>query len=743
MMMEEKINDEKSSAPLEGTVEHITFHNAANGYSVFLLDTGSEKPITCVGSFPDINVGESLRLYGSYGNHSVYGKQFKVDKFESVQPEGTAAILRYLSSGMIHGVGPATARSIVERFGERALDIIENDYEQLGRIRGISVAKAKKISDSYKKQNGVREAMMELSAYGINAEEAARIYKQLGKNTVELFKSNPYLLYTDEIGFSFERICLIAERLSISGDNINRIAAGITYILKHNLMNGHTCLPKEKLLHLSKSMLGCGDDNVEKALEKLVREVAVKIVFLHDVEFVFLMKYYTAESFIAQKLRIMQTVAIRPVPYGKDTIEELQRKFKIVYESKQTEAIHTALQRGIMVLTGGPGTGKTTTLKAIIDIFENASLDVALAAPTGRAAKRMTELTGKDAKTLHRLLEVEWDENDMQSFSRNERNPLTCDVVIIDEMSMVDSLLFESLLRALPLGSRIIMVGDSDQLPSVGAGNVLGDIIESGEVPQVRLTEIFRQALSSLIITNAHDIVSGVHPQLDVRDNDMFMIDITDSAVAADYVVNLCCTRLPKAYGYNCFNNIQVLCPSKKTNVGTVALNNLLQERLNPKAEEKQEIVYKGYTLRVGDKVMQVKNNYDIEWKRTNGESGTGVFNGDIGVLSDINKAGGSVTVVFDDKTAVYATEDASQLELAYAVTVHKSQGSEFDCVIIPVLDTPEKLCYRNLLYTAVTRAKRQLILVGDRNAVYRMTDNNKKTLRYTGLKEFFKNAQY
>ncbi len=731
----DNVIDQNNITEIVGIVTRVTYQNSANGYCVFVLEVASEE-ITCVGYLPQLEVGENIRAFGEFCVHAVYGSQFRVKEYATVPPEGSAAILRYLSSGVIHGVGPTTARSMVERFGERTLDIIENDWAQLAKIRGISMAKAKKISDTYKKQSSVREVMMSLSEYGINAEETARIYKQFGKDTVALVRENPYRLFCEDIGFSFERCCKIAAMLKLSGDDVNRIAAGIRHILAHNLMNGHTCLPLNKLKKLAASMLECGDGQVDEACEMLLREQEICRETVGDVQFVFLKKYHTAESYTAQKLRIMQSVSVTPVPYGKNTIDDLQKKFKIVYEQHQIDAIHTALKQGMLVLTGGPGTGKTTTLKAIIDVFESASLDVALAAPTGRAAKRMTELTGKEAKTLHRLLEVEWDENDRQSFSRNERNPLTCDVVIIDEMSMVDSLLFESLLRALSLGSRLIMVGDSDQLPSVGAGNVLGDIIDSGCVPTVRLTEIFRQAMSSLIVTNAHSIVNGKHPQLDKRDNDMFMIDLSGATVS-QYVVNLCTTRLPRAYGYNCFNNIQVLCPSKKTAVGTASLNSALQAALNPPSDGKAEIVFKGHLLREGDKVMQIKNNYDIEWKRNDGESGTGVFNGDIGRLTAVDKHSGTLTVVFDDKTAFYQLEEASQLEPAYAVTVHKSQGSEFDCVIIPVSDTPEKLCYRNLLYTAVTRAKKQLILVGDRNIVNKMTDNNKKTLRYTGLKCF------
>ncbi len=724
---------------LSGIVDHIVYSNKSNGYTVFDLNTGDEQ-VVCVGFAPNLNEGENLTLKGEYIFHTVYGNQFKFDYFEVTAPEGTAAILRYLSSGMIKGVGPATARSIVERFGDKTLDIIENDFERLSCIKGISLAKAKKISDAYKGQNGYRDIVMQLSELNINAEEAARIYKMVGKDSVSRIKENPFILYNDDIGFNFERVCQLGDMLNIPKNSKHRIFASIKHILQHNLLNGHTCLPLNKLTDISMKFLDMDRDTILDAITEMQRSMIIRLETIFDKEFVFLLKYYTAERFIASKLKIMASFSNNNLLITKDTIVDLEKEFGICYQEKQIEAINSAINKGLLVLTGGPGTGKTTTLKAIIKILSDMGLQVLLAAPTGRAAKRMSELTGEEAKTIHRLLEVEWDENDQQTFARNERNPIDCDCIIIDEMSMVDSLLFESLLRAVPIGSRVIMVGDSDQLPSVGAGNVLADIIASNIVPVVTLTEVFRQALSSLIVTNAHSIVNGKYPQLDVKDNDMFMIDLMDRNKISQYIVNLCTVRLPNAYGYNPLSDIQVLCPSKKTAVGTGVLNNLLQSAINNiKNKNNEEIVFKNYTLRVGDKVMQIKNNYDIEWTRSDSEYGTGVFNGDIGIIRDINLVSGKITVEFDDKIAFYSREDASQLDLSYAATVHKSQGSEFDCVIIPLYDTPEKLCYRNLLYTAVTRAKKHLILVGDRDIVTRMIDNNRKSLRYSGLEAFLK----
>ncbi len=721
---------------ISGTVDYITYCNENNGYSVFTL-SNSQEELTCVGIIPGLDVGESVRLTGVYSFHSVYGHQFKFEHFERIAPEGAAAILRYLSSGAIKGVGPATAAKIVEKFGDKTLEIIENDATRLTSIKGISPSKALKISDEYKKQNGVRDVMMFLSRFGVSAEDSNRVFKVLGKNTIEIINYNPYILFSDDIAFSYEKVCEIASHFDIADDNSGRLGAGMLYILKHNLSNGHTCIPLEKLINLSMSLLGCDESKLLVVYDELLREMKIKREVIAGKEYVFLTKYYTAENYIAQKLKIMLEYPPTPLKVTGDYIKKLEKKFGIKYQENQAEAINMAMQKGLLVLTGGPGTGKTTTLKAIISVLEDSGFDVVLAAPTGRAAKRMSEVTGYDAKTIHRLLEVEWDENDRQVFSKNEHDPLTCDAIIIDEMSMVDSLLFEALLRALPLRCRIILVGDSDQLPSVGAGNVLSDIIASNTVPVVELKEVFRQAMASLIVTNAHKIVNGEQPELDVKDKDMFMIDLLGLEDAAKYILGLATKRLPNAYAYDPMNDIQILCPSKKMSLGTVLLNNILQKELNPPNENKEELVFKGYTLRVGDKIMQVKNNYDIEWSKDDGENGIGVFNGDIGKLLDINKVSGKLTVKFDDKTAVYNIEDVNQLELSYAITVHKSQGSEFDCVIIPLLDTPEKLCYRNLLYTAVTRAKKHLIIVGNREIISKMVANNKKTLRYTGLKDF------
>ncbi|MBQ2389924.1 MAG: Flp pilus assembly complex ATPase component TadA, partial [Clostridia bacterium] len=502
-----------------------------------------------------------------------------------------------------------------------------------------------------------------------------------------------------------------------------------------NLQNGHTCIPLDKLRTLSSGLLEIEDDRIASIIEYMVSSNRLFLTEIEGKEFAYLPHMYRAESYCARRVNELANTAFRSSLNVEKEISKIEKSLKIEFQTRQKEAISNALTRGIMVLTGGPGTGKTTTLNGIIRIFEKLDFNICLAAPTGRAAKRMSEVTGREAKTLHRLLEVEWGPNHRPVFMRNERNPLDCNIIIVDELSMVDITLFESLLSAMPRGCRLVMVGDSDQLPSVGAGNVLQDVIESGIVPVVELTEIFRQALESTIITNAHLIVKGEEPDLSHKDTDFFYLNRNDAVLGADTVADLFCRRLPEAYDFLSNGDIQVLCPSRKREMGTVNINNLIQQRVNPPAINKREMKQHGFILREGDRVMQIKNNYDIMWEKDDGTDGTGVFNGDVGVLKMVDIKSDRIVVRYDDRDAYYTYEDAEQLELAYAVTVHKSQGSEFDCVILPVLDLPPQLRYRNLLYTAVTRAKKLLILVGSQEIVNQMVHNDKRTRRYTGLK--------
>lgn len=718
---------------LNGTVEHITYKNDANGYTVAVLET-ADGSVTVVGMMPFLSVGDTLTVTGRFDKHPTYGSQFKVESFEKSAPSTLAGILNYLSSGAVRGVGPATARAIVERFGERALEVIEHTPEELAKIRGISLTKARNIGEEYQKQFGIKDIMLFLSRFKVTPDAAVRVFKALGENAAEVIRRNPYTLCCEEIGFSFEKAEEVAAAFGIDKESDCRIAAAVEYVLRHNLMNGHTCLPQQKVFAVTAELLGCGPERVQEVCKQMQQALQLRTGQKNGEIFLFLPKYYMAEEFIAARLSVLLKYAPPSEFMAEQEIDYIEKRQGIHYEENQRSAIKMSLENGIMVLTGGPGTGKTTTLNAMIKILAGKGLEIALAAPTGRAAKRMSELTGCEAKTIHRLLEVEWDENDRQKFARNEKNPLSCDVLIIDEMSMVDVLLFEAVLRALRLGCRLIMVGDADQLPSVGAGNVLADVLEAGCVPAIRLSKVFRQAMESLIISNAHRIIAGEPPVLDCKTSDFFMLRQADSFNAGQLVCELFAERLPKAYGFDPITDIQVLCPSRMMELGSRNLNNLLQLRLNPLKKGMKKIVFKGFELREGDKVMQIKNNYDILWTAGSGESGSGVFNGDIGILEKIDPPSGVVQVRFDDRLATYYNENLGELDLAYAMTIHKSQGSEFECVILPVLDAPQKLLYRNLLYTAVTRAKRLLIAVGSRELLQKMVQNNRKTLRYTSL---------
>ena len=723
---------------LKGIIERITFTNQQNGYTVALLSSDNGD-ITIVGTLPYICEGDIVELAGEYIYHSVYGEQFKVEVCEKRVPEGKAAILNYLSSGAIKGVGPTTARNIVDRFGDKALEIIANEPEKLSLIKGISVSKALNIGQEYAKQFNIRDIMLYLSKYKITPEEALKIYKVLGDNTISAIENNPYILCDDEINMSFPRVEEVSCYFPAAKDSEFRTAAALKFILKHNLTNGHSCLPIDKLCAITSDLIDVSAEDCEFTCNTMIKSLKLRSTIINDKTFVFLNDYYASEEYCAARIGVLLKNPPKEEIAADIEIELIEKEKNISYDELQKEAIKLSIKSGIMILTGGPGTGKTTTLNAIIEILSNKDLSVSLCAPTGRAAKRMSELTGREAKTIHRLLEVEWGQDDKPNFQRNERNPLDCDVLIVDELSMVDIKLFESLLKACRLGCRIILVGDSDQLPSIGAGNVLYDLLESELVPSIRLNRVFRQALESLIIKNAHDIISGNKPTLNNKTSDFFMLNEHSPEAASFLIKSLVAERLPKAYGLSPINDIQVLCPSKMMDLGSFSLNNILQDELNPPLKKKKEIHFKNWSLREGDKVMQIKNNYDIMWFADNGEAGSGVFNGDIGILETIDNKNGLFYVRYDDKVATYAKEQINELELSYAVTIHKSQGSEFDCVIIPVLDAPKKLLYRNLLYTAVTRAKKLLILVGSQEVVYTMINNNKKTLRYTALKEFLR----
>ena len=716
------------------TVRSVIYRNENNGYSVIsVMNNGAVA--TAVGMMTSVSVGDELKLIGNWKMHSVYGKQFAFDCYEQVMPSDSESIFRYLSSGTIKGVGRSTAKRIVEEFGDDSLEVIKNEPEKLCIIKGISKEKALEMSEEINKTLGMREIMLELGAYEISVREAVKIWKNYGSEAVEKIKENPYILCTEGIGIEFRRADLIAIKLNMSADDECRIRAGVIYVLSGNIKNGHTCLPREKVTEVAGRFLVLEYDTVESVIEIMIKDGSIIQHTINGMEFLFLPSLFQSESYASQKLKIMLEFPPESITGVESALDSFEKRKNIKYADLQRKAIIEALSGGILLLTGGPGTGKTTAINAIIELYRQSGIKVMLAAPTGRAAQRMAEVTGRTAKTIHRLLEVEWDKNDMPAFKRNERNMLECDALIIDELSMVDSQLFEAVLRALPLGCRLIMVGDSDQLPSVGAGNVLSDLISCGKIPCIHLTEIFRQSMQSLIVMNAHRIVNGEMPEITRKDNDFFFISCSDVSGVSDKIVELCSSRLPKAYHYSPLEDIQVLCPSRKGELGVAGMNAKLQEALNPRTDLTNEIVFEENIFRIGDKVMQIKNNYHLLWHKDDGTSGTGVFNGDIGIVADVDTQSRILTVQFDERLVEYEFEALNNLELAYAVTVHKSQGNEFNAVLIPVYAVPAMLCYRNLLYTAVTRAKKILILVGEVSVMRSMVENNRKTLRFSGLK--------
>ena len=717
-----------------GTVQSVIYRNEENGYSVISL-TNNGASATAVGSMTSVNTGDEVKLIGNWKTHASYGKQFAFECYEQSLPSSKEGILRYLSSGAVKGIGLGTAKKIVAKFGEDSLDVIRNEPEKLCAIRGISKEKAAEMSEDIRNTLGMRELMTELGGYHISVQEAVKIWKNYGSDAFDRIKENPYILCSDEIGIEFRRADGIAAKLGRSADDEYRVSAGIMYILSQNMqLYGHTCMPKNSVTEAAVKFLQLDNETVKNAAEKMIKDGSIIRHEVGEREFLFLPSMYQSESYAAQRLNVMLEYPPERITGIEKALDAFEKKKQIQYAELQRKAILQAMSGGMLILTGGPGTGKTTTLNAIIELYKQSGLKVMLAAPTGRAAQRMSELTGKTAKTIHRLLEVEWDKNDMPTFKRNERNRLECDVLVIDELSMVDSVLFESVLRALPLKCRLVMVGDSDQLPSVSAGNVLGELIKSGKIPCVQLTEIFRQSMKSLIVTNAHKIVNGEMPEITRTDNDFFFMHYSDANIISQKIVELCSARLPKAYGYSPLDDIQVLCPSRKGDLGVTSMNEKLQAALNPKTPLTKETVFENSIYRTGDKVMQVKNNYNLVWKKEDGTSGTGVFNGDIGIISDIDTAAGIVEVRFDDRLVEYELEMLGNLELAYAVTVHKSQGNEFNAVIMPLYAVPEMLCYRNLLYTAVTRAKKTLILVGEVYVMEKMVMNSNKTKRFSAL---------
>lgn len=731
-------NEKQEPERISGTVDGIVAYKPESGFVVFDLDMQGEL-VTVVGELGKVEAGEEVSLTGTFASHPTYGSQFRADVCERRLPASATAIRKYLSGGSFKGVGPALAKRIVEAFGEYTLDVIENTPLELARVKGVSEKLALEINAEFQRAFGARKVMTALQEFGLPAAIAVRAWKKWGTNAIDFVKDNPYLLCDPEIGLDFSEADAIFTKKGDPQD-IRRLKAGLKHVLAHNLDNGHTCLPEESLLAAAAGLLGEADEMAD-ALEQLIDKEELNEYSRGGRRFIYLPELFIAETTAAGRLKMMLMSPEETSSASLDrSIEILEEELGIEYDILQKRALKNAVQNHVFVLTGGPGTGKTTTLNALIKLLEQQGDEVMLAAPTGRAAKRLSELTGHEAKTIHRLLEVDYSGNELTPvFRKNERNPLKCDTLIVDEMSMVDSLLFDSLLRALPFHSRLVMVGDSDQLPSVGAGNVLHDLIRSDILPSVKLDTIFRQAAESMIVTNAHDIVNGEYPYLESKDNDFFFLPRQTEAECAQTVCQLCEKRLPKAYNFSPLWDIQVLCPGKRGEAGTWNLNIELQKRLNPPDGKKKEFRHGGHLFREGDKVMQTRNDYDMTWSKDDGEIGRGIFNGDIGIIEKMDPIGRMMAIRFDDRVAEYPYDSANELDHAYAVTVHKSQGSEFEAVIIPLFEANSRLYYRNLLYTAVTRAKKLLVIVGSAKAVMTMVDNNRKSGRFTNLRFMIK----
>ena len=728
-----KNNDEQ--VEIAGTVEHIIYQNEENGYTVCEIATLADELVTVVGEMPFLGAGEMIKAVGKWTLHATFGRQFRVDYYEKELPASENAILKYLSSRTIKGIGPSIALKIVGQYGVDSFDVIENHPEWLAEIPGISLKKAKAMSEDFKAQFGLRNVMMFCRDF-FGPATAVKVYKRWGGGSVDIIKRNPYILCDEIQGIGFEKADNIARSLGVDNYKEERLRAGVKYVLAFNGgQNGHMFIPKDKLISATCDMLKADEDMAEKAVEELIMAEELVQKTYNKRKCIYLASYYNAEKHVADKLKLLDDLCpkIDVQDIGK-MIYRIESDFGVEYASMQKRAIVSAVNNGVMVLTGGPGTGKTTVIRAVIRVFEDLGYKIALAAPTGRAAKRMSESTFHEAKTIHRLLEMDYTSDKEAVFRRNENCKLDENVIIIDEASMVDTMLFSALLHAIKPGARLVLIGDSDQLPSVGAGNVLNDIIKSDRFSTVELKEIFRQDEQSLIVTNAHAINDGEYPTLTSKSGDFFFLAREDDETIAKTVAQLCAVRLPKTYGKDILNDIQIITPSRKGGAGTEVLNSLLQKVLNPRSDTKREKKVRDVVFREGDKVMQIKNNYDIEWD--NGEkNGIGIFNGDIGVISEIDIKNERMKIVFDDNRYVdYDFSLLDELEHAYAITVHKSQGSEYPVVIIPMYNFNPRLMTRNLLYTAVTRAQKMVIMVGKASVVQRMVDTNIPTKRYTGL---------
>ena len=719
---------------IEGTVDAVIYQNRENGYTVLRLDAGEGRGLTVVGCLPGVAPGESISVQGTWMHHASYGEQFKAEAVERRMPAGTKAIFDYLASGAVRGIGAATARRMVEEFGEEALTVLEEHPERLTQIKGITRKRALAMGEHFRQQMGMRRLLEFLGEHEVPLQLAMPLYRKYGDRALEIIRGNPYLLVDRELGVDFSNADALALSMGMEGDDPQRLEAGLLFELTHNLDNGHTFLPRRKLLPATAQLIGVGEEALEEALEALLERGEVveepvageQAVYLHDL--------CEAEQYVAFRLWELAAGEI-VAPHGlEELIDRIQAEQGITYAPQQRQAVELAATSQVMLLTGGPGTGKTTSLRGVLALFDALGLETALAAPTGRAAKRLGELCSTEASTIHRLLETGFDPHSGQLiFTRNQYDPIQADAVIVDEVSMVDVPLMAALMDALQADCRLVLVGDPDQLPSVGPGNLFSDLIRSGSVPTVRLTEIFRQAAQSAIVRNAHMVNGGELPNLRQNQGDFFFLCRRDPQSAVETIVDLCRRRLPENMGIPA-DQIQVLSPTRRRGTGTTVLNQALQAALNPPAEGKGERRFGDWIFRAGDRVMQVKNNYDILWREEGGTaSGMGMFNGDIGVIRQVDKE--CVTVDFDGKIVEYTTDMLGELEPAFAVTVHKAQGSEYRAVILAALDGAPMLMTRGVLYTAITRAKELFIVVGSDQAVAQMIANNRQTRRYSGLR--------
>jgi len=720
---------------VEGTVQSVIFHNEENGYTVLSMLTHSGEAITVVGCIPYAAAGESMTVTGVWTEHAAYGRQMQAEEVERRLPQTEEDLAAYLGSGILKGVGPATAERIVAQFGTDALRVIEEAPERLRTVKGITAKKASELSAAFRELSGLRRVTELLARYELPVQLAMRLYRIYGVRAADTVRDNPYLLAEARFGVAFAAVDEIALSMGFAGDESCRTEAALLYELEHNLNNGHVFLPRDKLLLATAALIDLPAEQMERSLDDLIAGGAVVCEHIAGVEACYLRRFYDAEVRVACITRALCAIPAQKSPRAAHTLDELEALQGITYAPAQRQAVELAAQQGVLILTGGPGTGKTTTVRAIVQLFSRMGLDTLLLAPTGRAAMRMSEVTGREAQTIHRCLGMNYNELTGElTFKKNQREPLEADAVIVDEVSMVDLELMDALLCALRPGCRLVLVGDPDQLPSVGPGNVFSDLIRSGAVPTVALHTVFRQAEQSAIIRSAHAVNHGRAPDLDNRQGDFFFLVRRSPDRLVQTVVELCRQRLPENMGIP-DREIQVISATRKGPCGTVQLNRALQDALNPPAADKRQVVWGGTLYREGDRVMQNRNDYDLCWEKEDGTVGAGVFNGDVGVIREIDPAGEQITVDFDDRICQYTPERLNRLEIAYAVTVHKAQGSEYRAVVLVTTPAAPGLMVRSVLYTAITRARELLVMVGDDTVPAAMAADDRRARRYSGLR--------